>query len=170
MNEFGKIPHHAPFPVHFYDSCHVAWGHAINSIGWGNYIRYHHSIFPLPSFHFSSHLPFTNIFFFQRYYVALCFISIDIHIGMIHKYAKGISYTQWCFLMNIDSLSIPTSKWVNYYHNNKRTNNEINVVYTRTNILYIHGCHTRTNHNKILVVTHVNPILEIFIIITQSLN
>jgi hypothetical protein len=55
-----------------------------------------------------------------------------------------------------------------YYHNNKRTNNEMNVVYTRTNILYIHGCHTRTNHKKMSVVTHVNPILEIFIIITQS--
>jgi hypothetical protein len=26
--------------------------------------------------------------------------------------------------------------------------NEMNVVNTRTNILYIHGCHTRTNHMK----------------------
>ena len=44
----------------------------------------------------------------------------------------------------------------------------MNVVSTRTNILYIHGCHTRTNHKKMSVVTHVNPILETFIIITQS--
>ena len=46
----------------------------------------------------------------------------------------------------------------------------MNVVYRITNILYIHGCHTRTNHKKISVVTHVNLILEIFIIITQSQN
>jgi hypothetical protein len=72
--------------------------------------------------------------------------------------------------MHIDSLSFPVSIWVNYYHNNKRTNNEMNVVNTRTNILYIHGCHTRTNHKKMSVVTHVNPILETFIIITQSQN
>ena len=44
------------------------------------------------------------------------------------------------------------------------------VVYTRANILYIHGCHTRTNHKKMSVVTHVIPILETFIIITQSRN
>jgi hypothetical protein len=72
--------------------------------------------------------------------------------------------------MHIDSLSFPVSIWVNYYHNNKRTNNEINVVNTRTNILYIHGCHTRTNHKKMSDVTHVIPILETFSIITQSLN
>jgi hypothetical protein len=46
----------------------------------------------------------------------------------------------------------------------------MNVAYIRTNILYIHGCHARTNHKKVSVVTHVNPILEIFIIITQSQN
>jgi hypothetical protein len=46
----------------------------------------------------------------------------------------------------------------------------MNVAYTRTNILYIHGCHTKTNHKKMAVVTHVNPILEIFIIITRSQN
>jgi hypothetical protein len=48
----------------------------------------------------------------------------------------------------------------------------MNVVNTRTNILCIHGCHTRTNHKKILhavthvlhVVTHVFYILEIFLI------
>ena len=57
-----------------------------------------------------------------------------------------------------------------YYHNSKKINNEMNVVYTRTNILYIHGCHTRTNNKIISVVTHVNPILEIFIIITQRQN
>jgi hypothetical protein len=45
-----------------------------------------------------------------------------------------------------------------YYHNNKRKNNDKNVSYTRT------------NHKKMSVVTHVNPILEIFIIITQSQN
>ena len=89
---------------------------------------------------------------------------------MIQKYKKGLSYTQWCFLMHIDSLSFPVIIWVNYYHNNKRTNNEMNVVNTRTNILYIHGCYTRTSHKKMTVVTHVNPILEIFIIITQSRN
>ena len=55
-----------------------------------------------------------------------------------------------------------------YYHNNKRTNNDKNVAYTRTNILYIHGCHTETNHKKMSIVTHINSILEIFIIITQS--
>ena len=60
----------------------------------------------------------------------------------------------------------------NYYHNNKRTNNEMNVVNTRTNILYIYGCHTRTNHKKIShaitqishVVTLVSHTLEIFLV------
>jgi hypothetical protein len=57
-------------------------------------------------------------------------------------------------------LLLETKIWENYYHNSKRTSNEMNVVNTRTNILYIHGCHTRTNHKKMSVVTHVNPILE----------
>jgi hypothetical protein len=57
-------------------------------------------------------------------------------------------------------LLLETKIWENYYHNSKRTSNEMNVVSTRTNILYIHGCHTRTNHKKMSVVTHVNPILE----------
>jgi hypothetical protein len=51
--------------------------------------------------------------------------------------------------MHIDSIHFPVKIWANYYHNSKRTNNEMNVVNTRTNILYIHGCHTRTNHKKI---------------------
>ena len=38
----------------------------------------------------------------------------------------------------------------------------MNVVNTRTNILCIHGCHTRTNHKKMLVVTHVSHTLETF--------
>ena len=50
--------------------------------------------------------------------------------------------------MHIDSIYFPIRIWVNYYHNNKRTHKEMNVVNTRTNILYIHGCHTRTNHKK----------------------
>jgi hypothetical protein len=70
--------------------------------------------------------------------------------------------------MHIDSIHFPVRIWENYYHNSKRKNNKMNVVNTRTNILYIHGCHTRTNHKKMLVVTHENPILETFIIITQS--
>jgi hypothetical protein len=85
---------------------------------------------------------------------------------MFHKYEKGLSYS--VMFPYVDSLSFPVSIWVNYYHNNKRTNKEINVVNTRTNILYIHGCHTRTNHKKMSVVTHVNPILETFIIITTA--
>ena len=40
----------------------------------------------------------------------------------------------------------------------------MNVVNTRTNILCIHGCHTRTNHKKISFVTHVSHTLETFII------
>ena len=102
--------------------------------------HYHHSIFCL----------IYNLwtFLFQRYSIALCFISIVIHIGMIQNYEKGLSYTQWCFLMHIDSIYFPGIIWVNYYPNNKRTNNEMNVINTRTNILYIHGCHTRTNHKK----------------------
>ena len=40
----------------------------------------------------------------------------------------------------------------------------MNVVYTITNILCIHGCHTRTNHKKMLVVTHVFHTLETFIV------
>ena len=38
------------------------------------------------------------------------------------------------------------------------------VVNTRTNILYIHGFHTRTNHNEMPVVTHVFHTLETFIV------
>ena len=40
----------------------------------------------------------------------------------------------------------------------------MNVVNTRTNILYIHGCHTRTNHKEMLVGTHVFHTLETFIV------
>jgi capsule polysaccharide modification protein KpsS len=50
--------------------------------------------------------------------------------------------------MHIDRIYFPVRIWENYYHNSKRTNNKMNVVNTRTNILYIHGCHTRTNHKK----------------------
>jgi hypothetical protein len=32
-------------------------------LGVGDFIHYHHSIFPRPSFHFSSHLPFMHISF-----------------------------------------------------------------------------------------------------------
>ena len=46
----------------------------------------------------------------------------------------------------------------------------MNVVNTRTNILYIYGCHTRDNNKKMSVITHDIPILETFIIITQSQN
>ena len=65
--------------------------------------------------------------------------------------------------MHIDSLSFPVSVWLNYYRN-KKANNKTNVVNTRTNILYIHGCHTRTIHKKMSIVTHVFHILETFII------
>ena len=50
--------------------------------------------------------------------------------------------------MHIDIIHFRVKIWENYYHNNKRTNNKMNVVNIRTNILYIHGCHTRTNHMK----------------------
>ena len=45
-------------------------------------------------------------------------------------------------------------QWVLNYYCNEKTNNDMNVVNTRTNILCIHGCHTRTNHKKMKVVTH----------------
>jgi predicted PurR-regulated permease PerM len=36
----------------------------------------------------------------------------------------------------------------------------MNGVNTRTNILCIHGCHTRTNHKKIShVVTHISHVV-----------
>ena len=40
----------------------------------------------------------------------------------------------------------------------------IHGCHTRTNILYIHGCHTRTNHKEMSVVTHVFHTLETFIV------
>ena len=40
----------------------------------------------------------------------------------------------------------------------------MNVDNTRTNILWIHGCHTRTRHNKMSVVTHESHTLETFIV------
>jgi hypothetical protein len=70
--------------------------------------------------------------------------------------------------MHIDSLYFPVRIWENYYHNKNRTSKKMNVVNTRTNIICIHGCHTRTNHNKMPVVNHENTILETFIIITQT--
>jgi hypothetical protein len=52
----------------------------------------HFSTTIIPFFRLIYHLP--TFFFVQRYFVALLFISIDIHIGMIHKYEKRLSYTQ----------------------------------------------------------------------------
>jgi hypothetical protein len=85
---------------------------------------------------------------------------------MIHKYIyiyiyiKSFIILSDVFLMHIDSIYFPVKIWENYYHNNKRTNNEMNVVNTRTNILYIHGCTQEPTIRKMSVVTHVNPILE----------
>jgi hypothetical protein len=110
---------------------------------------------------FSSHLPFMNIYFST----ILCFTFLYKHWytywhdSQIYK-KKGFLILNDVFLMHIDSIPFPVKIWANYYHNNKRTSNEMNVVNTRTNILYIHGYHTRTNHNKMSVVTYVNPILE----------
>ena len=71
---------------------------------------------------------------------------------MIHTYTKtkksGFLILNDVFIMHIDSIHFPIKIWANYYHNNKRTSNKMNVVNTKTNILYIHGCHTRTNHMK----------------------
>jgi hypothetical protein len=49
--------------------------------------------------------------------------------------------------MHVDGLSFPMHVCLKYYYN-EQTSKQMNVVNTRTNICYIHGCHTRTNHQK----------------------
>ena len=71
----------------------------------GNYIHYHY-----PIFHVILH---SSTFLFQQHFVTLYCISIDIHIGMIHK-DKRIFLCTVMFSIHIDSLSFPVSVWLNY--------------------------------------------------------
>ena len=99
------------------------------------HIHFHDSISSPLSLHFFSftihqHL-FSNdtLLHFASYVILACFINIT----------KGLSYA-------LDSLWFPVSVYI--IIEEKRTENEMNVVNTRTNILCIHDCHTRTNHKK----------------------
>jgi hypothetical protein len=139
-----------------------------NKLSWGvrNFIHYHHSIFPQPSFHF-----FVSFTSYEHFFSNISFPTILCctllykpwytywHDSKIYK-TKGFLILSDVLLMHIDSIHFPVNIWENYYHKSKRTSNKMNVVNTRTNILYINGFHTRTNHKKMPVVTHVNPILE----------
>jgi len=93
---FWKIP--SPCYISFHEPCQDP----TNSVGeWELYslhIHYHDSISSPLSLHFFYLIYHSPTFLFQRYFVALCFILINIHIGMLHKYYKK------GFLMHIDSL------------------------------------------------------------------
>ena len=78
---------------------------------------------------------------------------------MIHKDKENAFLCTMMSSMHIDHLSFPVSVWLNYY-----AAIEMNVVNTRTNIICIHGCHTRTNHKKKSDVTHVYHTMETFIV------
>ena len=131
---FWKIP--SSCSISFHDPRQVAWGHATNSVGGGElyslHIHYHDSI----SSPLSLHLPFTNIYF----PMILCCTLLP------KQYWHASLILQKGFLMHIDSLWFPVSVYI--IIEEKRTENKMNVVNTRTNILCIHGCHTRTNHKK----------------------
>jgi len=123
-------------------------------------VRGHYS---LSSLHFSTTIiPFFISFTsYEHFFSNICF-PMMLYCTLLHKHwytywhdshiyrnkKRGFLVLSDVFLMHIDSIHFPVKIWANYYHNNKRTSNEMNVVNTRTNILYIHGCHTRTNHTK----------------------
>jgi len=130
---FGKFPHHATFPF----MNHVKLHEDMQPIQLGGeelyslHIHFHDSI-SSPSLH----LPFTNIYF----PMILCCTLLPT------QYWHASLILQKGFLMHIDSLWFPVSVYI--IIEEKRTENKMNVVNTRTNILCIHGCHTRTNHKK----------------------
>ena len=80
----------------------------------------------------SSHLPLTN----------MSFPNYAIYIGMIHNMKKRISNVNWWFIISNACVLL------NLMYCSKNTSKRMNVVHTRTNICYIHGFHTRTNHGK----------------------
>ena len=76
-----------------------------NQFSWGGelyslHIHYHDSISSPLSLHFflTYHSP---TFPFQRYFVALCFIRINIHIGILHEYYKRAFLCTLWFPVNV---------------------------------------------------------------------
>ena len=125
LEYFGKFPRHTSFPFPFHNLHYVAWGHATDSVGGGNYIHSHHiftTIIPFFHYHHSIFIPFTIPKNFFSNDPLMHFTScIDIHIGMIHnRLRKGFLTLSDDFLCTLTAYLFQWIYGHNYYHNSKR--------------------------------------------------
>jgi len=119
--------------------------HITHTHFWGGYSLPFDSIFHVISLTIDQHVS-------SKLHLVAPWFQILLYFGMIHNMKKRISNVHWWFIIsNACMLS-------NIMYCIKNTSN---VVNTRTNICYIHGCHIRTNHKK-NVATHAFQIMEWF--------
>ena len=104
---------------------HLFFTFTCNQISWGGGTIF--NTYLLLSFHSFHHhhpffIPFTihEHFFSDKSSIALCFIHIDIYIGMIHKDKENTFLCMMMLSMHINSLSFSVSVWLNYYAASKQ--------------------------------------------------
>ena len=164
----------------------IAWGHATSSVG--EYVEtqkchifihfilcysLHFIVRELYSFHsFHHHHPFFISFtihehlFSDNSSIALCFIHIDIHIGMIHKDKEKDFLCTMILSMHINSLSFSVNVWLNYYAARKQMMKWMLLTQEPTFFTFMVVTQEPTIR-KMSVVTHAFHIMK-WMLLTQE--